>query len=211
MPSATQTLYLAELRRVWASNTDSAHDLAHIRRVWSTCQTIAATENADLEILLPAAIFHDIINLEKSAPNRTEASKLSADYAQKFLRTSRYPHAKIPAVHHAIHAHSFSANVACETNEAKILQDADRLDALGAIGIARCFAVSGQLNRALFHPTDPMAQNRPLDERTYALDHFQTKLFKIAKTLHTAKAREIAAQRSAYMQNFCDTLTKETQ
>lgn len=179
-------------------------------RVWKTCQIIAKQEQADTEILLPAAIFHDIINLPKSDPNRANASKLSADYAQKYLKTTRFAHSKIPAVHHAIHAHSYSANIACESVEAKILQDADRLDALGAIGIARCFAVSGAMGRALFHPTDPMAENRPLNDTEFALDHFQTKLFKIAETLHTDTAEDMAAARVTYMQQFCETLAGDT-
>ena len=166
-------------------------------------------ENADTEILLPAAIFHDIINLPKTAPNRADASRLSADYVKKYLKTTRFAHAKIPAVHHAIHAHSYSANIPCDTLEAKILQDADRLDALGTIGIARCFAVSGAMGRPLFHPTDPMAKHRPLNEAEYALDHFQTKLFKIAETLHTAKAKEFATDRVTYMRQFCETLSAD--
>ena len=209
MTIATQSLYLTELQRVWADTPDSAHDLGHIHRVWRTCQTIADAENADLEILHPAAIFHDIINLPKSDPNRAQASRLCADHAAQYLLATDFPAHKIPAVYHAIHAHSLSAKIPCETQEAQILQDADRLDALGAIGIARCFAVSGQLNRALFHATDPMASNRPLDEATYALDHFQTKLFKIAQTLHTATAQAIAVERVKTMQHFCETLAAE--
>jgi uncharacterized protein len=207
--SATQTLYLTELRRAWSSNTDSAHDLAHIMRVWKTCQTIALVEKADSEILLPSAIFHDIINLPKDDPNRANASLRSADYTVQFLKTSRFAHSKLGSVHHAIQAHSFSANVPCETLEAKILQDADRLDALGAIGIARCFAISGKLDRALFDPNDPLAENRALNEEVYALDHFQTKLFKIAETLHTDTAKTIASDRIAFMRTFCDTLKDE--
>ena len=210
MATATDTLYLSELRRVWAGQSDSAHDLAHVQRVWQSCQTIALAEGANLKVLHPASLFHDIINPPKSSPKRAEASLLSANYAIEFLKTTRYPHALIPQVHHAIHAHSYSAKVRPESLEAQVLQDADRLDALGAIGIARCFAVSGQLGRALFHPTDPMATDRPLDETTYALDHFQTKLFPIAQTLCTAKARDIAAERIRFMHSFCHTLTSET-
>lgn len=210
MASATHTLYLGELRRLWSDNADSAHDLAHINRVWKTCETILASEPADTEILRPAAIFHDAILVPKGDPNRANASRLSADYAVKFLKSTRFPSAKLDAVHHAILAHSFSANIPCQSTEAKILQDADRLDALGAIGIARCFAVSGALGRALFDPSDPLAQNRPLDDHAYALDHFQTKLFKIPDTLHTQTAKAIAQDRIATMETFINTLIFES-
>jgi uncharacterized protein len=206
---ATHSLYLTELARMWADNCDLAHDVAHVTRVWHSCQTIAAAEQADLQILHPAAILHDCVNFPKSHPDRAQASRLSADHVADFLQTADFPAAKITAVHHTIHAHSFSANVPCTTIEAKILQDADRLDALGAIGIARCFAISGTLNRALFHPTDPMAKNRDLDEIAFALDHFQTKLFPIAETLHTQQAHHIAAQRIQTMRIFCDSLVAE--
>ncbi|WP_219619763.1 HD domain-containing protein [Neptunicoccus cionae] len=209
MATATHTLYMSELRRVWAGQKDSAHDLAHVKRVWHNCQTIAQAEGADLRVLHPAALFHDIINPPKSSPKRAEASYLSANYAAQYLKTTRYPAALLENVHHSIHAHSYSANIRPKTLEAQVLQDADRLDALGAIGIARCFAVSGQLGRTLFHPTDPMAKQRELDESTYALDHFQTKLFGIAETLCTPTARAMAAERVNFMQSFCATLTGE--
>ncbi|MEH6646556.1 hypothetical protein [Sulfitobacter sp.] len=82
------------------------------------------------------------------------------------------------------------------------MQDADRLDALGALGIARCFNVSGQMNAALFHGGDPLAQSRALDDRAYALDHFEVKLFRVADTLNTATAREMAQKRVAFMKSF---------
>jgi len=97
-----------------------------------------------------------------------------------------FPAEKIKGVHHAIHAHSFSANVLPQTIEAKILQDADRLEALGAIGLARVFYVAGQLNTQLFHPEDPLAEQRIADDTLYALDHFPLKLFKLPSLMHTA-------------------------
>ncbi|STF26181.1 putative phosphohydrolase [Escherichia coli] len=78
------------------------------------------------------------------------------------------------------------------TTEAKIVQDADRLEALGAIGLARVFAVSGALGVALFDGEDPFAQHRPLDDKRYALDHFQTKLLKLPQTMQTARGKQLA-------------------
>lgn len=123
-------------------------------------------------------------------PQRQRSSILAAEETRRLLREefAQFPAEKIEAVCHAIAAHSFSAQIAPLTAEAKIVQDADRLEALGAIGLARVFAVSGALGVALFDGEDPFAQHRPLDDKRYALDHFQTKLLKLPHTMQTTKA-----------------------
>lgn len=165
----------------WAEG-DAAHDKAHLARVWANIKAIAPPE-ADMQVLRAACIFHDLVNLPKDAPNRAEASRLSAEAAIPLARAAGLPAEKLAAMAHAIEAHSFSASIPPETLEAKILQDADRIDALGAIGIARMFAVSGALAGPLYNPDDPAAQNRAPDDRRYAIDHFQTKLFTLAQTM----------------------------
>ena len=207
--------YETALLTHWAAGSDSApdsaHDLAHIRRVWANCQHIAKGENApvDLDLLHAAAIFHDLVNRAKDAPNRAQASRLSAEAAAPLARACGFPEAKIPALKHAITAHSFSANMSPKTLEAKILQDADRLDALGAIGLARMLMVSGALARPLYDPQDPMAKRRPPDDTAFALDHFQSKLFTLANTMQTATARQIAEERTNYMRAYLARLKGE--
>lgn len=196
------TFFEHVLLEAWQDHADSAHDIGHIRRVVGTAKAIAITEGAKLEVVIPAAWLHDIVNLPKNHPSRALASSLAADKAREILAENRYPAEYLGGIHHAICAHSFSAGITPETLEAKVLQDADRLDALGAIGIARCFAVSGALGRALFDPDDPLADNRPPDDTVYGLDHFRTKLYKIAETLHTRTARDIAAERVSFMRIF---------
>jgi uncharacterized protein len=93
--------------------------------------------------------------------------------------------------------------------EAQILQDADRLDALGAIGIARTFYVAGRMGSSLFHPDDPLARNRPLDDRAFSLDHFETKLFRIAETMNTRTGQRIAEERAALTRRFVSDLIAE--
>jgi uncharacterized protein len=188
---------------------DGSHDIGHFRRVWRQCQAIADAEGGDLEVLVAAAWLHDLVNPPKNAPERSQASALSAEAAGPILATEGFPDAKTPLVQHAILTHSFSAGLTPETLEAKILQDADRLDALGAIGIARTFYVAGRMNSSLFHPTDPMAEARDQDDRAFALDHFETKLFRIAETLNTPTAQDIAARRIAVMQQFVRDLLTE--
>ena len=210
--SLTERDYEAALAQMWQA--DAAHDLGHLRRVWANCQRIARAEGgaeggADLQILMAAAYLHDLVNLPKDAPNRHEASTLSAAAAVAWLRGTDFPQDKLGAVAHAIAAHSFSAGITPETPEARILQDADRLEALGAIGLARLFAVDGQMGAALYDIDDPMAQRRALDDRAFALDHLEVKLFPLVETMQTATGRDMAEERADWVGAFRSRLLRE--
>ena len=110
---------------------------------------------------------------------------------------------------HAIEAHSFSAEIAPQSMEAKIVQDADRMEALGAIGLARVFAVSGALGVPLFDADDPFADARSLDDRAFALDHFQTKLLRLPDTMQTEMGRELARHNADFLIQFMAKLSAE--
>lgn len=189
--------------------TDPSHDLLHIRRVVATAMKLAHDEQADESIVLPAAYFHDTVAIPKNDSRRPHASALSAEAATKYLQDVSYPAQYLEAILHAILAHSFSAGIPCETIEAKVVQDADRLDSLGAIGIARCFATGALMGTPFYDEKDPFAENRTPDDRSYAVDHFFVKLFKVAETLQTASARKEGAQRVAFMKDFLAQLGKE--
>lgn len=201
---------LAFLKREWSSQSDSAHDLAHIDRVRRVAREIATDEGPhDAEALDIAAILHDLVNLPKDSPDRGRASTLSADKAASWLLGQGFDPERISTVHHAIAAHSFSAGIPCQTTEARALQDADRLEALGAIGLARMFAVSGALGRALFDPADPLARSRQLDDKAFALDHLETKLLKLPGMMQTEKGRQIAKDRADFLIRFRAQLLSE--
>ena len=149
-----------------ANGTDGSHDLSHIIRVWRNAVRIARTEpGCDTELLLAAVILHDCVAVEKSSPQRPFASRLSSARAREIIAPLGWVATRVDGLAHAIETHSFSADLAPETLEARILQDADRLDAIGAIGVARCFHVGGRMGGALYHPGDPGAEARPLDDR----------------------------------------------
>jgi len=207
---ALQAACEAEVGRLWAGQTDGAHDLGHLRRVWGNCRSIAAEEGGDPAILLAAAMFHDIVNLPKDAPDRATASSRSAGVAADWLHAQGWPADRIAATAHAIEAHSYSGGIPPRTLEARILQDADRLEALGAIGIARMFLVAGRMGGAMFDDADPMALHRPLDDRRYALDHLEVKLFGLVGTMQTATGRVMAEARSDWMASFRTRLLHET-
>ena len=190
---------------------DGSHDIGHIRRVWKVAKEIAESsdEAVDLLVLLAACYLHDWIEVPKNSPLRSKASKISADAAAAILRSEDFPAEKIPAVSHAIEAHSFSANVPCETIEAKILQDVDRMEAIGAIGIARCFYTGGLMNTKLWHPTEPFSTTRTLDDAAFSVDHFYVKLLKLEDSLQTEGGKKIAQQRSNFMKMYLEQLRDE--
>ncbi|EOW1853686.1 phosphohydrolase [Escherichia coli] len=193
------------------THQDAAHDLCHFRRVWATAQKLAADEDVDMLIILTACYFHDVVSLAKNHPQRQRSSLLAAEETRRILSAefADFPSEKIDAICHAIAAHSFSAQITPLTVEAKIVQDADRLEALGAIGLARVFAVSGSLGMALFDGEDPFAQRRPLDDKRYALDHFQTKLLKLPQTMQTAKGKLLAQHNARFLVEFMAKLSAE--
>jgi uncharacterized protein len=188
---------------------DPAHDLAHLDRVWGTVQVIAQREGGDLRVLLGAAYLHDLVNLPKDAPDRHKASAMSAEAAVPILQSLGYEADEIDKTRHAITAHSFSGGVEPRDLEARILRDADRMDALGAIGIARTFVVAGALGRPLYDPDDPFAKSRPLDDQRWSLDHWQVKLLHLSGGMLTDTGQELAQIRVRVMMGFLRQLAGE--
>jgi len=195
------------------ASDDSAHDISHFRRVWMTARKIMIHHQADPLVVLTACYFHDIVSLPKNHPERSQSSRLAARKTRDILHRDfpDFPPDRFAAVEHAIEAHSFSAGIAPQSIEAKIVQDADRLEALGAIGLARVFAVSGGLGVALFDAEDPFADARSLDDRAFALDHFQTKLLRLPDTMQTDVGRELAQHNADFLVHFIAKLSAELQ
>lgn len=192
-----------------ADTTDGSHDLAHILRVFRNAMRIHREEGGDGDVLAAAVLLHDCVAVEKNSPLRAQASRLAAEKASAILRHLAWPEVKVVAVAHAILAHSFSANIPPETLEAKILQDADRLDAIGMVGAARCFYVAGRLNSELYDPADPRAERRAVDDRRYSIDHFPAKLFKLADGFQTVTGAKHARARHARLVEFYDLFLEE--
>jgi len=189
---------------------DASHDLHHARRVLSNALHIAEREpTANKTIITAAAYLHDLVNVPKNAPNRHLASRLSAEAAMPVLRELAFNNDDIQAIAHCIEAHSFSANIKPDTIDAKIVQDADRLESVGALGIARTFYIGGKLESMLFHAADPFAENRVLNDRQFAVDHFKVKLLGLSETMQTQSGKRIAEQRTQHMIGFLNQLAEE--
>ncbi len=189
--------------------SDPGHGLVHVRRVVAAARQLATIERARLEVVLPAAWLHDCVHVAKDSPDRPRASRLAADHAVAWLKAEGYPLEWLDQIHHAIAAHSYSAAIATESIEARVVQDADRLDALGAIGLARCIAVGTSMGRAIYQADDPFCEQRPPDDSAASLDHLYTKLLRLAGTMQTAAGRAEAERRTDFLRAFLAQLKSE--
>jgi len=190
-------------------STDGSHDLSHIHRVWMNVRRLQDKEGGDLEALLAATLLHDCVAVEKNSPLRSQASTLSANKAASILQRMGWPAPRIELVAHAVQAHSFSAGVEPLTLEARILQDSDRLDAIGMIGVARCFYIAGRMGSALYDITNPTAIGRHYQDKRFTIEHFHTKLLSLASGFQTVEGARLAAVRHARLKDFLDGFMEE--
>lgn len=189
---APYQLLAHDLLEFAVEGNDGSHDLSHIHRVFKNAMRIFEIEGGRGEIIAASVLLHDCVSVEKNSPLRAQASRLAAEKASDILTKLGWQQEDVKAVYHAILTHSFSANLEPQTLEAKILQDADRLDAIGMIGAARCFYIAGRLGSQLYNADDPLAQSRTLSDAAYAIDHFETKLFKLADGFNTITGQQFA-------------------
>lgn len=192
-----------------SNGTDPAHDEGHVERVVRSATLLAEAEGADPDVVWAAAWLHDCVHVPKDSPDRPLASRLCARAATAFLLGANWQLEGIEAISHAIEAHSFTAGIETRTLEAKVVQDADRLDALGAHGLARNLMLAGSWNAGLAHPTDPWAEYRSLDDRAWAVDHFFAKLLTLASTMKTGSGRKEASRREGILRLFLVELAHE--
>ncbi len=186
-----------------------AHDGSHVLRVARLADEIARGEAIDPFACRLAALLHELVNLPKDHPESAKSGELCAVEAARVMDALEIDATTASLVREAIAVHGFSKGAAPGSAVAAVLQDADRLDAIGAVGIARCFATGGELGRPLFAIDDPLCRAREPDDRSNSLDHFFKKLLRIEAGLHTATARRLAGPRIAAMRAFLDALDAE--
>jgi uncharacterized protein len=191
------------------STPSAGHDITHTLRVRDLCLYISSIEGGDPEILEASALLHDIGRPTELKDPGTDHAASSAQLSPGILGRAGFPAQKIPAVVYAIANHRYSSGVIADSLEARILQDADRLDISGAVGAAMTFAYSGAYNHRLYHIDDPLASQRKPDGNEYALDHILTKLMLLPGSMHTGTARGMAEERNRFLQTFVDQFIHE--
>ncbi len=200
---------LAQVAEARCEGTGPAHDFAHVRRVVENARRIARAESARVDVVVPAALLHELFNHPKGHPESHLSGDVCAEHAATLLRDEGCDAAWIALVCACIRDHAFSKGVVPATLEGKVVQDADRLDAIGAIGIARCMATCADMKRPFYAPVDPFCRERAPDDKAWGIDHFYKKLLLIPDALHTPAARAIARGRADAMRAFLGELARE--
>ena len=203
---------IAEARRYY-EGADAVHDFDHVLRVLALAERIGWAEGADLEVVRAAALLHDG-GREQAEADGLDHAAFAADRAREIL--ARWPSEKVEAVAHAIAAHRFRTGPEPATLEAQVLFDADKLDAIGAVGVARAFAYGGDRGQRLWAPIETVDVARWLEEGDDPAEHtpvheFVVKLSRLKERLFTPTGRAIAEQRHAYMTAFFERLAAEVQ
>lgn len=197
----------------WYQEADPVHDFEHVMRVYRMAERLAQEEGADLDIVRAAALLHDADGSAPGSETRATHHHRSADFARQVLLEEGWSDERIAAVQHCIRAHRFRRDgEAPQTLEARILFDADKLDVLGAIGVARAVAYA-TLNHQPFY-TQPSQRFIESGEKEPGEPHstyheYLFKLRKIKDLLYTKTARDLAVERDEYLATFFRQLAAE--
>ncbi len=200
--------------RAWYTDEDPVHDFSHIERVYRLAEKIAVAEGADLEIVRTAALLHDVEGSLSGSEERANHHEFSSEFAARILAGEGWSPERIRAVQHCIRAHRFRGNGENPaTPEAKVLFDADKLDVLGAIGVARTMGYAAMSHQPFYvQPSQTFLDTGKEEpgEPHSSYHEFLFKLSKIRDRLYTASARKIAEDRHRYISEYYERLAAET-
>ncbi len=192
-----------------------AHDQHHLERVYRWAIRLAPEAGADVDLAGATALVHDLVFVPKESSERNQGGERSAAAAPAVLATAGYTTEEIAAIAEAVRTSSWSRGLAPSGPLGIVLQDADRLDAIGAIGLLRTAACGQFMSRAerpgrFYHPADPLAvSNRVLDDRTQVVDHLPAKLLHLADAMRLPSAQAEAIKRHDFMRGFMAQLSTE--
>ena len=195
--------------RAACEGADAAHDWQHVTRVRESASHLARSVDANATVCELAALLHELFNYPKGHPDSRRSGEVCAERAAALMVLHGVDPTTVEAVRYAIAVHPFSLGVTPVTLEAKVLQDADRLDAIGAIGVARCFATCADMKRPFYDPDDPWCDRRDADDKQWGVDHFAKKLLRLEGIFHTDAARALARARTAFMRAYLEQLAGE--
>lgn len=189
-------------RSYFEADTSPAHDWYHVRRVAANAERLlAATPDADPRTVRLAVLLHDVGRPKEARGEIDDHAAWGAAESRKVLGKQGVPEATRDAVAHCVRAHRYSNDVAPETPEAKVVSDADDLDALGAVGLGRCFAHGGEHGKPLHGPSLLDGAAATSDEGTQ-FEHIHEKLLDLPKRMFTDAGRERAEERAAFVREF---------
>lgn len=207
-PALARLLAEARERDAALAVPDPSHDTAHLLRVALWTLRLGGA-GIDAREAIAAALLHDAVHVSKDSPDRPRASEMAAAFSRERLAALGFAADATARIAAAVRDHSFSRGAVPEDALGRALQDADRLEALGAIGWLRCIATGVRMNAEWFHADDPWAASRELDDRRYSVDHLFTKLLGLPVTMRTAAGRAEAERRVAFLRAFAAQLGEE--
>lgn len=181
----------------------SHHDKFHVERVYKMALRIACSERADLDVVKASVLLHDIARALEDEGKIADHAIEGAKMARRILEDVNFPKHKIAKVIRCIETHRFKKRIKAESLEAKILRDADRLDIIGAIGVARVFTRGGWSNKPMYDPSIPPKAKYDGVSLT-SLNHIYEKVLKVKDTMKTKTAKEIAEKRHKFTEDFLD-------
>ncbi len=207
-PALATLLAEARAREAALETPDPTHDTAHLLRVAAWTLRLGG-DPVDFREAVAAALLHDAVHVPKNSPGRAGASVLAAAHATERAVALGFSPEAVTRIADAVRDHSFSRGAMPATALGRALQDADRLEALGAIGLLRTIATGVRMGADWFHAEDPFARARPLEDARYSVDHFFTKLLGLPATMRTEAGRAEAERRVQVLRAFLDALADE--
>jgi len=198
-----------KVEKIMSTSDFPCHDYEHVLRVYNTSTKLAEEEKANLFVVEPAALMHDLGRADEFRNPEIDHAERSVELASEILKNIDYPLALHGPIYQAISEHRFSKNIKPSNLESAILQDADRLDALGAIGIMRCISYGVFSGIRIYDPRDIFAKNREVDDKKFMIDHFYQKLFKLPSFMSTESGKKAAENRVLFMKDFIEQLNYE--
>lgn len=201
-----------EQAQAWYPDKDPVHGFDHVLRVLKMAEKLAAAEGADAEIVRAAVLLHDASGAETGGEGRAEHQHLSAEFARQVLESEGWPVERIAAVQHCIRAHRFRGDERPETLEAQIVFDADKLDVIGAFGVARTLAYDVVMGWPFYAPASEHFRQTGEKEPGETHSSYHEYLFKLSKIqdrLHTQTAKQLAAGRQAFLNAYFEKLDSE--
>ena len=198
----------ARARSYFESSMSPAHDWHHVQRVEALADRLLTTVDADERTVRLAVLLHDIGRAREDRGEIEDHAAWGAREARGVLADHGVAAARIDAVCHAVAAHRYSTAPEPATREAELLADADNLDALGAVGIARCFTYGGELGEVIHDPETPPSADDSADGKSQ-YNHCYKKILRLPERMYTDAGREIAVERAAFVETFLDRFDRE--
>lgn len=211
-PSGQESLvdHIKQIAKTYFDGANGSHDWEHTLRVFRLCERIGRVEEVDLEVLLIAAYLHDIGRSHQDTSNGTIChAEKGAQMAESIVDQLPVSHARKQNIVHCIKSHRFRSHCQPRTPEAKVLFDADKLDAIGAVGVARAYLFAGEVGARLHNPDIDVKQARPYSVDDTGFREFKVKLCKIKDRILTTEGRNLARERHAFMETFFNRFLEE--